>query len=638
MTIAQNDTVKPLFADTAPTPAAVSTPAAAPTPTSTPASTAALTPTTTPTLAPETASTSTTTPVATPATSVTSTSTTATSAALTADKPTIDTQPQATQVQKSLPIPGLEATRDTTQTPAATSVDTVDNVDMAAAKLTPAEANQTKTVNVTGLENKKRISAGLIQPKPTSKAPPIPLMLDNPQSGTSSITGAIQTTLATHPQILEQFANQLAAKADIGVAKGDLLPSLDISGGIGPENTDNPATRANAAVNGGSGDVSLTRRESQILLRQLLFDGGNVTNRIRQASANYETNAYQLWEAKELLSFNAADVYLNVLRQRELVEIEMLDVDAHEELNRKIMRRYQAGAGTKADVELATSRLAQARAQLTQAEGALANANDAYVRIVGAYPTVTLKSPFVPQHLPGSLAQAQQLGMVMSPTIQASLAQVASAQAAAGVARSAFYPTVSIDVTERHDDNLDGVLGNTNQRQALIRASYNVFRGGSDAAAVSAANYRITAAINQAKQARRDVGFDIAQSWNNLLANLDRIHNLTIHQNESYLVWQAYIKQFQLGQRTLFDMLNAQSEYYNSRSAVINATYDAMSARYQLLASMGALVGTITNPSADVFRRVPLTSQIRPGESHAQMVPEVGTNVPPPTTHLPNMS
>jgi len=296
------------------------------------------------------------------------------------------------------------------------------------------------------------------------------------------------------------------------------------------------------------------------------------------------------------------------------------------------------GAGTRADVELAQGRLAQSAAMLTQSEGNLANANDTYIRIVGVYPMIHLQKPFVPPHLPGSLMQAQQLGMVMSPVVQASLAEIATAQAAAGVARSSFYPTVSVDVTKRVNNDLDGIPGTLNETQGLVRASYNVFKGGSDASAVSAANYRVTAAIDQSRVTQRDVAFDIAQSWNNLLAQLNQIHNLAIHQQQSYDVWQAYIKQFQLGQRTLFDMLNAQSEYYNAKEDVINATYDAMSSRYQLLASIGALVGTITNPEQNVFTRRPLASTIPPGEQYAAMVPGIGNNVPPPPDRLPYQS
>ena len=63
-----------------------------------------------------------------------------------------------------------------------------------------------------------------------------------------------------------------------------------------------------------------------------------------------------------------------------------------------------------------------------------------------------------------------------------------------------------------------------------------------------------------------------------------------------------------------------------------------MSARYQLLASIGALAGTIMDPEQNVFARRPLTPPIMPGEVHAQTVPQIGSTVPAPTVHLPNIN
>lgn len=473
----------------------------------------------------------------------------------------------------------------------------------------------------------------LDQPNPSKGSNAIPLMLTNPDPSKTNISEVIRLTLATHPQILQDFANQLASQEEINVAKGHLLPSLTLDGGIGPENSMNPGTAA-----AGLGDVTLTRKESQALMQQLLFDGGKVTNQIREASATYDVNSYLVAQAQEILSYDAASAYLAVLKQRQIVEVYSYDAQAHALLLTKIIKRYQAGAGTKSDVELAQGRLAQAQAQVTQSEGDLATANDTYMHVVGIYPTVNMAKPMVPLHLPGSLEQAQTLGMSMSPNIQGALAQIAAAQAAVGVAKSTFYPTVTINLTKHYNDNLAGVPGADQEASAMVRANYNVFNGGSDAAEVSAANYRVTAAIDQTRLTKRDVALAIAQSWDSLIANLDQIRDLTIHEQQSYAVWQAYIKQFQLGQRTLWDMLNAQTEYYSAQVSVVTATYQAMDARYQLLAGIGALVGTITSPNQDVFSKRPLTPKIMPGEAHPSMVPQIGNNIPEPTIHLPNIN
>jgi len=427
----------------------------------------------------------------------------------------------------------------------------------------------------------------------------------------ATLQDAVNQTLMTHPEILSKKAEQKASDYDIRQAQGGLLPSFDVSAGIGHENTDNPATRAT-----GEGDVNFTRQESNFIVRQLLFDGGNVTNQIRQAKANYTTRSYQVSESQQLLGFQAAQAYLNVLRNRELVTIAQYDVKAHESLFEKVEKRLKAGAGRKSELQLADSRLSLSLSNLDQAIGELHNANDTYIKIVGSAPTNYLSMPRPPQNIPNSLQEAQRLALAINPTIKATDAQIAATQAAQKIAKSAYYPTFTLDISQSYNDNLDGVKGYNNERLEMVRMNYNVFNGGSDKAAVDAANYRVTAAQNDAAATIRDTNENVALSWNNLQANLNRIPPLQTHVTQSYNVWQAYEKQFQLGQRTLFDLLNAQSEYYDARSALTQAEYDVRIARYRLLASMGNFVSTIENTNRNIL-----------ADTYQASWPESGSNI-----------
>lgn len=405
-----------------------------------------------------------------------------------------------------------------------------------------------------------------------------------------TLQDAVNQTLTSHPDILSAQEEQSAAHSDVSQAKGGWLPSFDVEAGIGHENTNNPATRATSG-----GDVNFTRQESNFVIRQLLFDGGNVSNQVREAKANYKTRTFQVSETEQLLGFQAAEAYLNILRARELVTIAQFDVKAHEDLFQKVQKRLKAGAGRKSELQLADSRLALSMSELDRELGGLHDANDTYIKLVGAIPPKRLSMPKPPKNIPHSLQQAQQLAMQINPTIKATDTQIAANQASRGVAKSTFLPTFTLDVSQSYNNNLDGVQGYNNEKLEMVRMTYNVFNGGSDKAAVDAATYRVSAAQHDSATARRDTNENVALSWNNLQANLNRIPPLQTHVTQSYNVWQAYEKQFQLGQRTLFDLLNAQSEYYDARSALTDAEYSVRIARYRLLAAIGNFVSTVEN-------------------------------------------
>jgi len=54
-------------------------------------------------------------------------------------------------------------------------------------------------------------------------------------------------------------------------------------------------------------------------------------------------------------------------------------------------------------------------------------------------------------------------------------------------------------------------------------------------------------------------------------------------------VRDAYLKQFELGQRSLLDLLDSENELFLSRSDLVTAEYTALFGGYRLMASMGTL-------------------------------------------------
>jgi adhesin transport system outer membrane protein len=55
----------------------------------------------------------------------------------------------------------------------------------------------------------------------------------------------------------------------------------------------------------------------------------------------------------------------------------------------------------------------------------------------------------------------------------------------------------------------------------------------------------------------------------------------------------AYLKQFNIGRRTLLDLLNTENELVDARRALINASYDKLFSQYRIFNSMGQLVREI---------------------------------------------
>lgn len=55
----------------------------------------------------------------------------------------------------------------------------------------------------------------------------------------------------------------------------------------------------------------------------------------------------------------------------------------------------------------------------------------------------------------------------------------------------------------------------------------------------------------------------------------------------------SYTKQFDLGKRTLLDVLDSEAEVIEAKRELISTTYDGLYAQYRILNGMGALVGSL---------------------------------------------
>lgn len=461
-----------------------------------------------------------------------------------------------------------------------------------------------------------------------------------------TLEDAVHKTLVSHPDILSAKSEEQAADHDVYEAKGGLLPSLNIEGAIGREQSDNSATRStNAARAARAGKttsdhtVTLTRKESEVGVRQLLFDGGNITNEVRVRRAVLHRSQFQVDVTQARLATEAATSYLEIMRNKALVNIAKRDVEAHRDTLAKVTKRLQAGAGRRSEINLVESRLALSQSRLENARGDLDDANDRYIKVVGSRAPAYLKNPILPT-TPRNLREAQMVAMQRNPTIAALGAEYDATHFAVQSAKAAYYPTFVADLAGTFSNDLDGVKGHNNDAQAMLRMTYNIFRGGSDKAAIDAARSRRMAARHDIDNTRRDIGEDVAFAWNALQAAKGSIPYLQAHRDASLSVYQAYQKQFQLGQRTLFDLLNANTEYYDAKRTLVQGLYDKKVSVYRLIGSIGILPNTLDSmhhgkaqpKPADHVKALqtgPLSSATHPTEVKvAQRTTPAATNSP----------
>ena len=166
---------------------------------------------------------------------------------------------------------------------------------------------------------------------------------------------------------------------------------------------------------------------------------------------------------------------------------------------------------------------------------------------------------------------------------------VAATVAQHEASKQAFYPRFDLELGARYGDDLDGTEGRDDDMTAMLRMRYNLFAGGKDKAR-SAQTARL---INEAKEVRnntyRQVVESMRLSWAAYEATQQQLTYLENYVTASEKTRGAYAKQFNLGKRTLLDLLDTENELFEARRARVNAWHDNQLAQYRILVAMGKL-------------------------------------------------
>jgi adhesin transport system outer membrane protein len=407
-----------------------------------------------------------------------------------------------------------------------------------------------------------------------------------------TLTEVARQTLATNPEVRASLANRTARAYEVNEAVGEYFPHLTARAAGGRERSSNPTVRGtlHRPTSIPKTHITLDRTEFSLTASQLIVDGWGVGSTIHERVYDSRSAKFELKNTCNNVILQMAEAYLNVKRQREVLAIARNNVNSHKETLRKVSLRYHGGAGTRVDVELADARLARSEAELRGARKQLEDAETRYCTVANQPPAVELAMPLRPERLlPKNLFNAVMLAMENNPAIRSSISTAEAAKAHVGVVKSRFYPRVDAEFTARTDNNLSGVEGSDGSIMGMAVLSYNFVSGGSDVAAYNTASADRVQAQQKASELQRQVRERVRNAWSTFTASRDSIGIFRESVSSNAKVVRDYIKQFELGQRELFNVLDAQDDLYGAQNALVNANYDNAIAYYRVLESIGII-------------------------------------------------
>lgn len=416
--------------------------------------------------------------------------------------------------------------------------------------------------------------------------------------------------MLNNPEVLARWHTLRAADFERDVGAGALLPKVDLLAGAGAERRADATSRSR-----------YDRTSSSLTITQLLYDGFATRNEIKRLDHARLVRLFEFFDTSESVALEVVRAYYDVLRFRQLVQLAEDNFVQHRSVFDQTERRVKAKVARAVDLEQIGARLALAEANLLTETSNLHDTTARFQRIVGQAPAEEMPLPVqLKLNIPADATAAVRLALQRNGALRASIENVRASDSALASRTGAYQPRFDLRLRRDRGSNLSGIPGSSETNVAEVVMSWNLFNGMSDRARERQFAEQLNVARDLRDKTCRDIRQTLLIAYNDVRKLNEQLAYLNQNKVSVEKARNAYRQQFDIGQRTLLDLLDTENELYQAKRAEATAEQDLNIAYARTHAGVGTLLGALELSRIETGV-VPGFDQWSEGEDAAQHCP-----------------
>jgi outer membrane protein len=408
------------------------------------------------------------------------------------------------------------------------------------------------------------------------------------QAGADTLLGALAQAYQVNPELNSQRAIVRKTDEDVPQALSGYRPSVNATAEVGNQYLSQQGTACCPVLTSKS-EYWSAPRSIGITAQQTLFNGYQTANRVRSAESKVFAARETLRVIEQTVLLDAATVYMDVVRDAAILEVQRNNVRVLDETLRQTRSRFKLGEVTLTDITQAEAQLAASQSQMFFASSNLTTSKATYRRVIGSMPGRLEPGSPVDRLSPPTLAAAINAGMNANPSVTAAMHGVDVARLQVKIAEGALYPTVTLEGNVQRAHEVAGVIPELTSASVRIKATIPLYQGGAEYSTIrqskeTLGQRRLDLAITR-DQARATV----VQVWGQLQASTAQTQAAREQVRASEVALKGVRMEAGLGMRTTLDVLNAQQALVNAQVNLVTAQHDRVVTSYRLLSTVGRL-------------------------------------------------
>jgi adhesin transport system outer membrane protein len=408
------------------------------------------------------------------------------------------------------------------------------------------------------------------------------------QQGAISLQEAISVAMQSNPEIIQAQMNKEAIEFERRQAQGLYQPRVDLEASAGVRRLENRTRRTL-----GIADDELYPLEAGLSGEWTVLDFGRRRGELLRQAARVDGASLRVVERSEFVGLQVARQYFDVLLQQRVLAASEDNVAFHQALVNDLGQGVDQGSISIADRQQAEERLQSALVRREEAQQDLNEANISLRRLTGLDINQVTMPPNLAGALPANLSEAIGQARNEHPLVREAMADVDAANAAADSAEGDLYPTLGLEVRGRIGDDIDGFQGETNDVQARAVLRWNIWDGGINRAKLQEMIRRASESRYRLHDVQRQAEEDVRTAWSTMQSQGNVVEALNRQSQVGDDLLLSYRSQFNVGRRSLLDVLDAQNTRYNTQVRLEAARFSQLFAQYQALAASNDLLAAL---------------------------------------------
>lgn len=412
--------------------------------------------------------------------------------------------------------------------------------------------------------------------------------------GKTTLKESVVAAVKQHPQIKAMLYNRDAMSSNLSASLGRFFPSLDFTADYGYQGYSSSTTRAQ-----GKNEGMNTAADSTMTLTQPIFDGFNRLSDYEGSKYRLQSAEQRLYDNVESIALDAIRSHIDIVRVRKLVTLAGENITDHQKVLDSIVERVAGGAGSKADEMQARGRVARAETTLITYMGDLRTSEAQYARLTGVMPGPLTTVDYHPEFANGTLDTMLDKAVANNPKIKIYMAELEASKQDKDVTNSTYLPSLDLKLSSRNTDELDGSETFIQDNRAMVAFNWNLFNGTSDYHDLQAAKSRVKESEATLQDSVDDLTRQVMTAWADYQT---AVQSIAKHQEALRYSMESrdmYLMQFNVGQRSLLDVLDSINEVFSNSVLLETAQSNRDFSMYKFLALQGELINNLEVPTKD---------------------------------------